>query len=121
MKLLTKKRKEIFDILQASDKPICAKILKESVTFDLSTIYRGIDYLETNNLISSFYFGNEKYYFKEKNGNFFLCETCNVIEVVPSEIIKDNERNLSKKTGFSMISHLFLFKGKCPTCLDERK
>ena len=72
MKILTKKRKEILDLLQSSEKPMCANMLKKHVTFNLSTIYRALEYLESNNFISSFYFGNEKYYFKEKNGNFFL-------------------------------------------------
>ena len=86
MKILTKKRKEILDLLLSSEKPMCANMLKKYVTFNLSTIYRALEYLESNNFISSFYFGNEKYYFKEKNGNFFLCESCNTIEVVPSEV-----------------------------------
>ena len=103
MKLLTKKRKEIFDILQASDKPICAKILKESVTFDLSTIYRGLDYLETNNLISSFYFGNEKYYFKEKKkwqrlnqkhlNNFKIKRGCIKKDIVIKKCVLLEQRN----------------------------
>ncbi len=120
MKILTKKRKEILDLLLSSEKPMCANMLKKYVAFNLSTIYRALEYLESNNFISSFYFGNEKYYFKEKNGNFFLCESCNTIEVVPSEVIKENDKNISKKTGFSLISHLFLFKGKCPNCMDKK-
>ena len=68
---LTKKRQQILNLIQSSDTPINAKFLKSKVDFDLSTVYRALEFLEKNNYIFSFDFENEKYYFKEENANFF--------------------------------------------------
>ena len=70
---LTKKRQQILNLVQSSDTPINAKFLKSKVDFDLSTVYRALEFLEKNNYIFSFDFENEKYYFKEENANFFIC------------------------------------------------
>ena len=69
---LTKKRQQILNLIQSSDTPINAKFLKSKVDFDLSTVYRALEFLEKNNYIFSFDFENEKYYFKEENANFFI-------------------------------------------------
>ena len=47
---LTKKRQQILNLIQSSDTPINAKFLKSKVDFDLSTIYRALEFLEKNNL-----------------------------------------------------------------------
>ena len=112
---LTKKRQEVLNLVQSSSMPVNAKILKSQVDFDLSTIYRA---LEKNNYIFSFDFENEKYYFKEENANFFICDSCKHIETVPEFSNKETEKEKSelKKRGFSLLSHLSIFKGKCNDC-----
>ena len=50
---LTKKRQEILDIILKCQKPVTAKFLKSEVSFDLSTVYRSLDYLAKNNFIFS--------------------------------------------------------------------
>ena len=115
---LTKNRQKVLDLIKISDIPVNVKFLKTKVDFDLSTIYRALDFLEKNKLVFSFDFENEKYYFKEENANFFICDTCKHIETVPdfsdSEIEK--EKNTLEKKGFSLLSHLSIFKGKCNDC-----
>ena len=74
---LTKKRKEILEIILKSQKPITAKFLKSEVSSDLSTIYRSLDFLSKNRLIFSFGYENEKYYFKDENISIFICNSCN--------------------------------------------
>ncbi len=117
---LTKNREDILNLVLSSNKPINAKSLKEHVLFDLSTVYRALDFLELNNYISSFNIENEKFYFKENSGNFVLCDECKTIDALPNDIIKENTKKICKKTGFSFISQLFLFRGKCPDCSKER-
>ena len=51
---LTKKRQQILNLIQSSDTPINAKFLKSKVDFDLSTVYRALEFLEKNNYIFSF-------------------------------------------------------------------
>ncbi|MDO5089037.1 MAG: transcriptional repressor [Leptotrichiaceae bacterium] len=115
---LTKKRQEILDIINISDIPVNVRLLKSKVTFDLSTIYRSLDFLEKNKFIFSFDLENEKYYFKEENANFFICNSCKHIETITefSNSETENERNILKKKGFSPFSHLSIFKGKCNDC-----
>ena len=105
---LTKKRQEVLNLVQSSSTPVNAKILKSQVDFDLSTVYRALDFLEEN----------EKYYFKEENANFFICDSCKHIETVPEFSNEETEKEKSelKKRGFSLLSHLSIFKGKCNDC-----
>ena len=115
---LTKKRQEILDLVLVSEIPVNARFLKSQVDFDLSTVYRALDFLEKNSYIFSFDFENEKYYFKEENANFFICDSCKHIETVPEFSNKETEKEKSelKKRGFSLLSHLSIFKGKCNDC-----
>ena len=115
---LTKKRQQILNLIHSSDTPINAKFLKSKVDFDLSTVYRSLEFLEKNNYIFSFDFENEKYYFKEENANFFICDSCKHIETVPEFSNEETEKEKSelKKRGFSLLSHLSIFKGKCNDC-----
>ena len=70
--------------------------------------------IEKNNYIFSFDFENEKCYFKEENANFFICDSCKHIETVPEFSNEETEKEKSelKKRGFSLLSHLSIFKGK---------
>ncbi|RRD39360.1 transcriptional repressor [Leptotrichia sp. OH3620_COT-345] len=115
---LTKKRQEILDIIKSSETPINVKFLKSKVTFDLSTIYRSLDFLEKNKFVFSFDLENERYYFKEENANFFVCNSCKHIENITefSNSETENEKDILKKKGFSPLSHLSIFKGKCNDC-----
>lgn len=115
---LTKKRQQILNLIQSSDTPINAKFLKSKVDFDLSTVYRALEFLEKNNYIFSFDLENEKYYFKEENVNFFICDSCKHIETMPEFSNEETEKEKSelKKRGFSLLSHLSIFKGKCNDC-----
>ena len=86
---LTKKRQEVLNLVQSSSTPVNAKILKSQVDFDLSTVYRALDFLEKNNYIFSFDFENKE---------------------------TEKEKSELKKRGFSLLSHLSIFKGKCNDC-----
>ena len=116
MKHLTKNRKEILEIISASKKPLNVKQIKTKVIFDTSTIYRALDFLENIGYIHSVIFDNEKYYFKEKDGNFIICNSCREIEVIPVQSVTHEENILKQKFGFLPLSHIFLFKGLCKKC-----
>ncbi len=115
---LTEKRKEILGIIYSSKVPLNAKNLKHKVNFDLSTIYRALDFLEKNKYIYSLDFENEKYYFKDENAHFFICSSCRHMEFLPGFSSIETEARLLRKKGFSLISHLSIFKGKCNDCND---
>ena len=116
MKYLTKNRKEILEIISASEKPLNVKQIKTKVNFDISTVYRALDFLENLGYIHSVIFDNEKYYFKDKDGNFIICNSCRKIEVFPVSSLAKEESILKQKFGFLPLSHIFLFKGLCKKC-----
>ena len=53
---LTKKRQQILNLIQSSDTPINAKFLKSKVDFDLSTVYRALEFLEKNIYMKTYSF-----------------------------------------------------------------
>jgi Fur family ferric uptake transcriptional regulator len=116
MKHLTKNRKEILEIISDSKKPLNVKQIKAKVSFDTSTIYRALDFLEKLEYVHSVIFDNEKYYFRDKNGNFIICNSCKEIEVFPVRTVIKEENTLQKEFGFLPLSHIFLFKGLCKKC-----
>ena len=116
MKHLTKNRKAILEIISVSERPLNVKQIKTMVDFDTSTIYRALDFLENLEYIHSVIFDNEKYYFRDKNGNFIICNSCKKIEVFPVESVIEEENTLKQKFGFIPLSHIFLFKGICKKC-----
>ena len=117
---LTKKRQEILDIILKCQKPVTAKFLKSEVSFYLSTVYRSLDYLAKNNFIFSFEYENEKYYFKDENMDFFVCDSCKIMETL-TELSQDKQELRKKqdtleKKGFSFTSQLSIIKGQCNNC-----
>ena len=116
MKHLTKKRKEILEIISASKEPLNVKQIKTKVDFDTSTIYRALEFLENLEYVHSVIFDKEKYYFKDKDGNFIICNSCKKIEVFPVQSVTKEEDILKQKFGFLPLSHIFLFKAICKKC-----
>ena len=116
MKHLTKNREEVLNIISASKNPVTVKQIKEKVSSDISTVYRAVEFLEDREYIHSVIFDNEKYYFKDKDGNFIICNSCKKIEIFPSSLVSNEENILKQKFGFLPLSHIFLFKGLCKKC-----
>lgn len=116
MRHLTKNREKILNIISESKEPLTVKQIKTKVDFDISTVYRAVDFLETSENIHSVIFDNEKYYFKDKNGNFIICNSCKKIETFPFDTQIEEENILKQKFGFLPLSHIFLFKGICKKC-----
>ena len=114
---LTKKRKEILEIILKSQKPITAKFLKSEVSSDLSTIYRSLDFLSRNRLIFSFGYENEKYYFKDENISIFICDSCKIMENISDLNNKsENEHEKLEKKGFFLTFKMSISTGHCVDC-----
>ena len=118
MKHLTKNREKILDIISDSKEPLTVKQIKTKVHFDISTVYRAVDFLEASEYIFSATFDNEKYYFKDKTGNFIICNSCKKVKTFPfhstTELEEDNY--LKKYFDFLPLSHIYLVKGICKKC-----
>jgi Fur family ferric uptake transcriptional regulator len=117
---LTKYRKEIYDLVKASKKPLCTKEIEEKLNSspNLSTIYRALDYLEKNLYLNSIYFSQNLKYYYDKNchSHFLFCEKCHSIEEFDICFAGKIQRELSENFDFSIKGHSFYFTGICSHC-----
>ena len=104
----TENRKKIYDLIHKSKKPLSAEQIHEKLKPDLnlSTVYRGIEYLQSENLIRSVSFGSVIKYFFSKNSHkhFLYCQHFHEIIVFNDcaadqlqKTVKKNERILEEK------------------------
>lgn len=117
---LTPIRKEILDIIKKSNRPICAKNIKEefSLQADLSNIYRNLNVLELDRKISSISFRCVKYYYasQNQNGHFILCKKCG--EIQSFNLCHEHllQKTLEEQYGYKFTSHSLYFEGYCKIC-----
>lgn len=118
--MITKWRKEVFDIINSSDKPLRAEdIYKQNgLKPNLSTVYRALNYLEKKDYISSVSFeGNVRYYFaKNKHYHFLICKNCGKIEVFTECMANEIKKQIEERFNFEITDHVFYFKGLCNEC-----
>ncbi|SHH43936.1 Fur family transcriptional regulator [Thermosipho atlanticus] len=120
--VMTKKRKEILEIIEKSNKPLTAeeiyKVNKLKPNF--STIYRTLNFLESKNLIKSVSFENGPKYFysTNKHYHFLYCIKCGNIEIFDKCTATQLEEFVEEKFDFQIIDHVFYFKGLCKNCQE---
>lgn len=117
---LTKQRKEIYNILKDSKKPMSAEMLFEKLpknTMNLSTIYRSIDYFENNDLLLKFHFDGKSYYFlNDKNHNhYFICTKCLSMQAINCHL-HNTINSLEKDYNFLVTNHEMTIYGICNLC-----
>lgn len=106
---LTSARKELLDILYASDRPLSYEDVKHEISMDKATFYRNIAKFQEENVVSGFESNDKKRYFEiQKNPHaHFICNICNKIECI------DMPQNIAVK---SHIIETVVFKGRCCEC-----
>ncbi|ABR30299.1 Fur family transcriptional regulator [Thermosipho melanesiensis] len=120
---MTKWRKRILNILENSKRPLSAEEIYQLNEFkpSLSTIYRALNFLEKKDIVSSISFENTTRYFfpKEKHMHFLYCIKCGSIEVFENCIADEIKSALEKKYNYTILDHVFYFKGICKKCKKE--
>lgn len=120
IKNLTKYRKEIYQIIKSSNKPLNTREIIEKIKSspNTSTVYRSLDYLEKNLYLNSIYFSrNVKYYYdRECHSHFLFCEKCHNIQEFDICFAGKIQKELSKSFDFSIKGHSFYFTGICSHC-----
>src|SRR5690554_8173355 len=118
---LTSKRKQVFDVISNSNKPIDAEgilsVLGES-NINLSTIYRSIEFFNTNNLLLTFHFNNKSYYFLNDEHNhhhYFICTKCLKMEKVKCNM-HDIISTLEHEEDYLITNHEMTIYGLCKKC-----
>jgi Fur family ferric uptake transcriptional regulator len=131
---ITVGRQAILDILSKANKHLSAediylKVHEVYPSVGLTTVYRTLDILQNLGLIIKHDFGDGRARFELSQGeksdghhHHLVCTNCNrVIEYkdfIDREVtlLKETEKELSKKYNFNITSHLIQFYGLCEKC-----
>lgn len=125
---LTYKREEILKVIKEVKVPICVEdiyntLIKNQININLSTVYRGLDFLVKNDLIRVLNIGdkNKSYYEKNssKHHHYLRCLGCN--EMIPLDDcpVKEYEKRLGKDKGYVVLGHKLEIVGYCKNCNNK--
>lgn len=86
------------------------------------TVYRIMDFLYKNDLVSRLEFGEGKfrYEIKRNHHHHLICTNCGRVEDVEGEFLKKIEEEIQSKKGFLVKSHSLEFFGLCKDCLSKQ-
>ena len=127
---LTQIRKKIILFFKKQKKPVAYdKIIeffkKNNISFDRSTIFRNLNFLEKEGIIQKLNFGDgvSRYELIKENNHHhhIVCLNCKkVVDFFDKDLdrlIKKIEIKFSKSKKFKIKSHQFEFFGHCEKCL----
>ena len=118
-------RKELLEIINQSENPLSAADIYEKYgkKADLSTVYRAIRYLETEEMIEGFSIfccSHEKmrYYFGtgKNHAHFLHCEKCHQFKRFDECIIEGIQTEIESKYHYEIRHHSLYFTGLCEQC-----
>ncbi|AKI98342.1 Fur family transcriptional regulator [Kosmotoga pacifica] len=117
----TKLRKDILNIIEKSKAPLCAEEIYQKLEQkpNLSSVYRGLYYLEENGMIKSITFDkNTRYFFRSTNHpkHYLYCKECGNIEAFDVCFADKIQEKLEKKHDYKILDHIFYFIGICSNC-----
>ena len=93
--------------------------LRESgVSADFSSIFRGLNWLESEGEVQRVDLGDGKARYEANTGHHehVLCERCGAVGEVPGCLVQGSTRLVEASTGFEITAHQLLFSGLCPEC-----
>lgn len=117
-------RKELFNLVYNAKNPINASQIFEKLTKDvaLSTVYRGLQYLEEEGVIESFspycdICGKDRYFVIAGNEHIhhLHCEKCHSFTAIHG--CGTNLDALEKQYHFKIKKHILHFSGICQNCM----
>ncbi len=121
----TKHRREVLKAIETSSHPIAADalyldLLQTGSDIALSTIYRVLDYLESNKAIEKTnpMDGSKAVYeiATDKHHHHMICLTCKNSYPLPLCPLESFEAQIMSKTGFKILSHRLELYGYCSDC-----
>lgn len=125
---VTKPRVAIYELLEKEHNGIEADyiystLLKESLSINLSTVYRTLELFEEKSLIQKYDLGEKKYNFSLiRHGHHHIveCDSCHKVINLDCPM-KQIEDLITKETGFHLTEHHLELKGICRDCLEKEK
>jgi Fur family ferric uptake transcriptional regulator len=121
----TKHRNSILEIMNKSDQPLTAEAIflelkKQGLSISFSTVYRALETLLNKALVvkSSVTDDNKALYEIncQEHRHHLLCVKCRKIFSVNGCPLKEYEKSLEKKYGFTISSHKLVMYGICDHC-----
>ena len=115
-------RKALLGYVENKGLPVSAKEIHSSGEMgNISTVYRGLEYLEKNGSISSITLscdcGLVRYYYSCHNSKCFLhCRKCHNFFSVDVLAFSDAEKQIEKKLNFKISERVMYFMGECGKC-----
>lgn len=124
---MTKQRKAILDILSEAEtcmsaEEIFLEVKENSPSTCLTTVYRTIELLVSNNLLNKLDFGDNKYRY-EINSNYHhhhvVCLNCKKIICLEGCPVQEFESKIGARTDFKITGHRLELYGYCPECQES--
>jgi len=120
----TKQRQIILNILTTSTVPqtaedIYVKAVSIVENIAKTTVYRNIDSLFANGIISRYRFDKDEYSYElntNVHSHYLLCKKCGELTSLTTCPILDLENSILKDTGFSVTNHSIELFGYCKKC-----
>ncbi len=127
----TKQREVILKVLYESDghfspESLHSLIKKEypKLNVGIATIYRTLNLLEENSLVTSISFGVQGKKFEIGNKphhDHMICTECGKIIEFEDEVIEKRQYDIAKKYNFRIKSHIMQLFGLCKECQEKEK
>jgi len=121
----SKNRKAVLEILEKSKTPVTIdqiynKLRKKNENVSLSTIYRIMEKLTTNNITTKSIVMNDnkaRYeLIRNNHKHYIICTKCNQMIPIENCPINELEKNISKTLGFNITGHKLELYGECSSC-----
>lgn len=126
----TTQRESIFKTLFDYDKHFSPEDLYNLIkqkypksNIGMTTVYRTLNLLEENKLVTSISFGiqGKKYEFGSKaHHDHLICEVCGKIEEFEDETIEKLQEKVARMRGFKMTEHIMQLFGICKECQKKQ-
>jgi len=120
----TKQRQIILNILTTATVPqtaedIYIKAVSMVPNIAKTTVYRNIDSLFSNGIISRYRFDKDKYSYElntNVHSHYLLCKKCGELTSLKTCPLIDLENSILKDTGFNITNHSIELFGFCKKC-----
>jgi Fe2+ or Zn2+ uptake regulation protein len=100
---------------------VLAELRARDVRADFSSVYRALEFLESEGAVSRVELGDGKARFEATHGHHehVRCDSCGAVAAVPGCLLESARPRVERLTGFSITGHNLLFSGLCAGCRER--
>ena len=125
---ITKPRIALLEILSESSKPLDVEAIQpllrqKKIAADQATIYRILKTFFEKQIVHKVFIQEGKIHYEltdRPHHHHVVCTICGSIQDIEECGISTLEREIEKKTGFTVASHSFELFGTCSSCKHEK-